>query len=304
MAGRQEKPRRLGRWVAGVAVVVAMAVPATIATKSVLRAQRMAHPPKVSVTPEDTERARAAIAGLVDVAMTTKDGLTLRGWQAPGAKGTVVFVHGWMGNRVQLVREAAMVARHGYGVLLYDSRGSGMSDGDLSTWGDEERRDVTAALDYLDGRPDVDSQRIALMGFSVGGSTVTLVAAADPRVRAVVVVSTWTSLEDEVHHAFDRYGPLASVPALWTLGRSMDVDAVRPVDRIAAVHPRPLLMIAGDSDDDTPLVAAERLFAAAGEPKELWIVPGANHGQVATVAPAAYEARVVAFLDGAVAPRP
>jgi fermentation-respiration switch protein FrsA (DUF1100 family) len=82
-------------------------------------------------------------------------------------------------------------------------------------------------------------------------------------------------------------------------GEGVDVDAARPIDAIARIHPRPLLMITGDRDDDTPVPVMKRLFDAAGAPKDLWVVPGAGHGSYYETAPAEYEARVVGFLERA-----
>jgi fermentation-respiration switch protein FrsA (DUF1100 family) len=77
------------------------------------------------------------------------------------------------------------------------------------------------------------------------------------------------------------------------------VDAVRPIDAIGRIHPRPLLMITGDRDSDTPVPVMKRLFDAAGAPKDIWVVPGAEHGGYYGVASAEWETRVVAFLESA-----
>ncbi len=255
------------------------------------------------VTPAEMQTAAADLPGLAPVVLGTSDGLSLQGWfwQPPaGARGIVVLVHGGGGNRMQLFPEARALARHGYGLLVYDSRASGDSDGDLISWGDRERHDVAAAVDFVAARPGVDPRRIAVLGFSIGGSTVALETASDPRVSAVILYATWTSLEDEMKTNRATHGWLSWAPALARLRRSgVDVDAVRPIDAIAKISPRPLLMITGDRDDDTPVPVMRRLFEAAGPPKELWIVPGASHGGYYEAAPAEYEARVVSFLERA-----
>ena len=286
-------------------LVTAMVVlgPAGVAVRSYMKSDELVHGPRSHVTPANSARARAEIPGLEEAALRTSDGLTLRGWFAPGkGRGAVIFTHGGGGaDRMALLPEAAVIARHGYGVLLYDSRAAGESDGDMCSWGDREQRDVAAALDYVTARPDVDRDRVALLGFSIGGSTVALAAANDPRARAVILYATWSSLEDEMKHRA-KFGPLSWGPALLRLRRSgVHVDDVDPIDRIVAIHPRPLLMIAGTDDGDTPLPVMERVFAAAGDPKELWIVQGAGHGTYYETAPAEYESRVIGFLDHALA---
>ena len=77
-----------------------------------------------------------------------------------------------------------MLARHGYGVLIFDPRGTGESEGDPYRWGGE--RDVKAALDYLRGRPDVDPQRIGGLGLSLGGELMLQTAGETDALKAVV----------------------------------------------------------------------------------------------------------------------
>jgi dipeptidyl aminopeptidase/acylaminoacyl peptidase len=219
----------------------------------------------------------------------------------PGSRrAVVIFVHGLWGNRLALFSEARLLAKHGYGFLLYDSRASGESDGDVATWGDREQLDVHAVVDYVSSRPEVDASRIALLGFSVGGSAAAMAVSHDPRPRALVLYATWSSLDDEMEYKFGRFGPISFAPVMFVMRRAGVVpDNIRPIDHLRAIHPRPLLMITGTLDDDTPVAVMAQLFQAAGEPKELWIVPGAKHGGYLAIAPEEYETRVVSFLDRA-----
>ncbi len=288
---------RLAVW--GVAAIAA----ATIAfvVRNALMFTKLVHWKRVKVAPEVTAQAFREIERLEDVTLRTSDGLTLRGWFAPGSlDAVVIFVHGGGGNRAQLLPEARIFARRGYGILVYDSRACGDSEGDIVSWGDHEELDVRAALDFAATRARTRPAQIALVGFSIGGSTVALAAADDTRARAVVLYATWTSLTDEMKTNDGKYGPLSWGPALYVLRHAgVDVDRVAPLARIGAIAPRPLLMLAGDEDDDTPVPVMQRLFAAAGEPKELWVVHGAGHGGYVRAGPEAYEARVVGFVDRA-----
>jgi len=283
----------------GLGLGALAAVALAIVGRSDWTARKLVLSSKAVIPPEATAAARRAVHGLQTVAFQTSDGMTLRGWYSAGSRrSTVVLVHGGGGNRLQLFPDAQVLARHGYGFLLYDSRGEGESDGDLVSWGDREQRDVVAALDFVSARPETDPARIAVIGFSIGGTSVALAAARDVRARAVILYATWTSLEDEIKAKYAKYGPLSWGPALYEFRRAgVDVKAVRPIDHIGEIAPRPLLMIAGAADLDTPVPVMERLFQAAGQPKELWIEPGANHGGHLTAAPAEYESRVIAFLE-------
>ena len=79
----------------------------------------------------------------------------------------------------------------------------------------------------------------------------------------------------------------------------VEFDRVRPIDVIDRISPRPLLIVAGAADRDTPLPVVERVFAAAKEPKQLWVVPDADHGKYFDTQPEEYRRTVMAFLDGA-----
>jgi dipeptidyl aminopeptidase/acylaminoacyl peptidase len=288
------------RWLGAGTALAIVAVGWGVVKGLRLAAQSIA-PAKHPIPPEARADAFRSVPGLEDIAFVTSDGLTLRGWFSPGTRrAAVILVHGGFGDRTQLLSEALVLARHGYGFLAYDSRANGESDGDVSTWGDRERRDVVAALDFVSARPEIDPRRIALIGFSVGGTSAALVAATDARVRAAILAPVWTSLSEEMWSKSGRLAFLKHAACMYGLRRGgVDVDAVRPIDHIKDVSPRPLLFITGTQDRDTPVPVMQHMFDAAGEPKSLWIVPGADHGTYLKTSPAEYEARVIAFLDAA-----
>lgn len=268
----------------------------------VLRGQRIAqgllHPPHV---PVERPEPSGELAGLEDITLTTSDGLTLRGWYVPSRnRAAVVLVHGFADNRTQLLFEARVLARAGYGVLLFDLRAHGESGGGQVTWGDGERRDVTAALDFVSARQDVDPARVGLFGFSMGGTTALLVATADPRVKAVAAAGAYPALEADIYSGYGRWGVLSAGPVLESLRRAgIDVDAVRPIDGMCRLQGRPLLLVNGDVDPDAPAKLQASLFHAACEPKSLWVVPGAGHGEYSKVAPQEYERRLLGHFDAA-----
>ena len=83
-------------------------------------------------------------------------------------------------------RHARLLASHGYGVLLYNARGSGLSEGDPNGWGWDWQRDVVGAIDFLQARDGVEDDRIGGLGLSTGADVLIEVAAHDPELRAVV----------------------------------------------------------------------------------------------------------------------
>src|SRR3954451_13715032 len=118
-----------------------------------------------------------------DVTLTTSDGLELEGWYVPSKNGAAVIA---FPGRTNPQPHTRMLVEHGYGVLLFDRRGEGASDGDGNMFGWGGTREIEAALDFLESRPDVDPRRIGALGLSVGGELMLEAAAADTHLAAVV----------------------------------------------------------------------------------------------------------------------
>jgi alpha-beta hydrolase superfamily lysophospholipase len=237
----------------------------------------------------------ADLEGLRDVSFEMSGGATLRGWWLPSRNAAaVILTHGSGANRAQLLPEARILARHGYGVLLFDWPGHGESGGSVAL-GEPERRALESAVDFVAAQPGVDAKRIGALGFSVGGAIVAQVAARDSRVRAVVLEGTYANANELNRFA---YGRLMQWPARLA-GFLAGTNGVEPVDAVPALRPRPVLMITGTADQTVPSSMVKQLFDAAGEPKQFWIVVGAGHGGYDRVAPAEYRERLERFFDAA-----
>ena len=248
----------------------------------------------VEGTPGDMD-----IASHQEISFLTADGLTLHGWYTPSENGAAaILAHGHGANRASMASEAWILARHGYGVLMFDFRAHGESEGDIATLGEQETLDLEAALDFVAAQPDVDPERISALGFSMGAVTVAEVAARNPQIRAVVTEAPFPTLRDEVRfrtHALPLLAPIA----IWWGKREAgtDVDSVRPVNEICNISPRPVLLIYGTEDKAVLPDGAQQMFAAACEPKTLWLIEGAGHGAYHQVVGQEYENRLIAFFD-------
>jgi fermentation-respiration switch protein FrsA (DUF1100 family) len=239
-----------------------------------------------------------------EVSLTTQDGLALAGWYSPGpAKGAVIVVHGVNANRMAVLPEAAILAEAGYHLLLLDLRGHGRSEGDQLTYGYREAWDVLAAVDFLAARPDIE--QIGALGTSFGGAAVARAAALDPRLEAVVIESSYSSLPDAVDDAFDGlsifprrpFAPLLIGLAERRVGVSIhEVDSARD---LATLSPRAVMIIHGTADGMFPPSHARKMYDAAGQPKELWLIEGLGHANPAMEYEAQFQARVLSFFGRA-----
>jgi fermentation-respiration switch protein FrsA (DUF1100 family) len=239
-----------------------------------------------------------------DVAFSSRDGLTLRGWFIPATApcGTVIFCHGHGGSMDPDVQYVPAFHERGYNVLMFDFRAHGRSDGNLVSMGSLEQRDLLGAVDWLCSR---GSQRVGVLGFSMGGRVA--ISTASQTEAIVAVVSDGgpvTLLEAVAAGSRERGLPgfLASLVArltLWLAGRRVgcDLSQADAVYCIPQLAPRALMLIHGGRDPYVSTSAVEALFAAAGEPKELWIVPDAGHRQVHEHCPDEYLERVIGFFD-------
>jgi uncharacterized protein len=242
----------------------------------------------------------AAVPHLQSVTFGPDSARMLAAWYVPPRAGaTVILVHGTGAERASLLEETRLLARAGFGVLTLDLPGQGLSAG-ITRWGDPEERAVSAAVDWLSTRREVDRERIGAFGLSFGGYVLLQSAVAERRLKALVLASTPEDLDAETRRANGAWGTLSALPALWVLHRYRgQVRELPPREAVAALAPRAVLIIGGERDRLVPPSAARALFDAAREPKELWIIPAAGHAGFAAVAGEEYGRRLAAFFAGA-----
>ncbi len=192
-----------------------------------------------------------------------------------------------------------MLAERGYGVLLYDKRGTGESEGDPHLFGWDAQPDVAGALDYLESRPDVDPDRIGAIGLSLGGEILLEAAAHDERIRAVVADGPGArSIKEEMLSIDSPFS--FGVPFIWANNQAIAVlsgdDTPERLDHLVArITPRPLMLIAAGTGVEPELM--QIYYDAASEPKTLWEIPESNHIKGLIAVPDEYERRVIEFFD-------
>lgn len=230
----------------------------------------------------------------------TSDGLRLTAWWLPSENGAAVILLSGIGQaRDGMLDQGAMLARHGYGVLLIDPRSCANPDS-VFTAGYNEVDDVAGALAFVQTQPGVDSNRIGVLGFSVGGATAILSAAQLEGIRAVVSEGNFYNLGHDIANTGGKNSILEGFyyhVILFFYRRYADIDArlISPIDALGQISPRPVLFIFGEHE--VANARAHEQFAAAGDPKSLWIVPGLGHGGYIQTWPEEYETRVIDFFD-------
>ncbi len=179
---------------------------------------------------------------------------------------------------------AERICREGFAVLFFNFRGTGASGGNLDVLG--WTRDLKVVIDYLCTLPDVDKSRLSLLGFSGGAAVSVYVASQDSRVSCVATCAcpaefTFITEADEPQSVIDHF---RSIGAIRDEGfpRSAeewlnDFRLVRPVEYVAGIAPRPLLLVHGSKDETVDMSHAYRLYDKAGEPKQMIVVDGAGH---------------------------
>ena len=231
------------------------------------------------------------------VSFTASDGVRLEGWYRASQNGaSVLMISGGGGNRRSTLRHAEMLVRHGYGVLVYDPRGSGNSEGTVNSYGWGWEKDAAAALDFLRGRDDVQPGQIGALGLSTGADIAIDIAARRDDVKAVVADGAAAiGYEDIEAYSGDA---LTRAP-MWVLFKSLEVIQGRSgpkdslADQIARSRAPHLIVSAGKPEKEW----GELYDRAGGDRSELWYLPKAGHTAALRQYPEAYEQRVVAFLD-------
>jgi predicted acyl esterase len=295
VAAIRERPRtrsRAWRWGRRALTLAAAVAVLLFVVTPIGAALWVTQAPRESVRPFDLPHE--------DVVLRTRDGLALAGWYVPSTNGAAVVVaHGGGGTRNGSERHARMLARAGYGVLLYDARGNGESEGRHDAMGWTWEPDVHAAVDFLAHRPDV-TRGIGALGLSTGAEAVLQAGARNERIAAVVAdgaiarnlaETRQLSGADELE-SVPYYGLMFATIRTLT-GASQPPPLQELVPRIA---PRPVLLISTGAGTERTM---NRAYHPAAPETSLWELPQTAHTRALEKEPQSYERKVIRFLDGA-----
>jgi pimeloyl-ACP methyl ester carboxylesterase len=234
------------------------------------------------------------------------DNLMMAGWRVPSQNGvTVILLHGYGGNRTAMLWHAKQLVGAGYGVLMYDERASGESEGTRRSYGWEDPRDVGGAIHFIETESGNGLERIGIAGCSIGGQIALQSTVLYPELEAV-----WADGPSALR-AKDIPSPRNPIMALIILGNySLDwvyeiglgFDAPAPmIEMIGNIAPRQIMLVGGGQPQ--PFVGSEseamipRYAEYAGSNAQVWVIPEATHCDGPVRRPDEYAERMVNFFD-------
>jgi dipeptidyl aminopeptidase/acylaminoacyl peptidase len=239
------------------------------------------------------------------VAFETSDKIILRGWFFPAIEEeapAILYAPATANDLRSGLSLVTPLHNAGYHILLFSYRGHGFSDGNRLgfTYGALESEDIDAAVQFL--RETKGIQRIGAIGHSVGAVSIILSAARNPHIDAVVAASPFNNMEEiwqtNCPAIFPK--PLLDLSMrLSELRKGFDRDQIRPEDVIAQIAPRPILIIHGSEDKRITYEQVSRLYNTAHEPKRMWLVEGASHGEVRSPVLDYLVENIIDFFDDA-----
>jgi pimeloyl-ACP methyl ester carboxylesterase len=250
-----------------------------------------------------------------DITLTTSDRIKVSGWwiPAPNPRGTVILVHGLNRTRIEMAKKVEPLHGWGFNCILIDLRHHGQSGSHPTTFGLTEQLDVRAAVDYALSR---SPGPVVLWGVSLGGASVTMEAADDPRVKGLITDSSYDTLPNTARHhvrlfrSFTWYftlvpqWPTSDLVLFWTrqLG-GFDPAQVDVLAAAAKMKGRPSLFVANRGDRRIPFEIADQMAKLAGDKSRMILTESKSHGGAWRDARAIYEPAVKKLLDE-VAPPP
>lgn len=221
--------------------------------------------------------ANAIIGRMIPVPQEMKVKVRLYATEDTTPKPTIIICDGDAGNMTDLIYYAYHLFTRGYNVLLFDWRGFGES----SDWHIEQDKlcypqfllDYDAAIDFVKHQPEVDSAKIGVMGFSTGAYLSFAMVAKRNDVSAYVGRALLTSFDDLLP-ILKKVNPTRNFMA--PENYPQELLPINAAQRVKI----PAFLIVGEKDNRTPVWMSKKIMSKLKGPKELWVVPNAEHGGV------------------------
>lgn len=238
------------------------------------------------------------------VSLPMRDGCTLDTWilRSPDALGTVIVLHGIASCKEMVAPRIAKYLAFGYNVVAYDSRANGLSGGEFCTLGYREKYDVIDCLDIIEAECGLQGP-YAIHGSSMGGAVALQALEIEPRLRCGVIVCAFASLRETVGDYMLRlYSIRWSSVVEYIIARSESIAGFKVTDvlpeRAAQGVHQPVLVVHGDRDERVGLEYGRRNYRSlASEDKELFVVEGAGHLNIAEIGGALLDEKIHGWIN-------
>lgn len=242
----------------------------------------------------------------IDATFKTSDQVTISGWYFPSSASpscVAILVPGFGQTRISSEYGNVKIARdligEGYGVLMFDPRGSGLSTNTQLGFGSTEGRDVLGAVKYLNSQ-GVPSKNIGILANSLGAIATLQFLPQLKDVGAIVADSPATTIQPLVENSLrERNIPSFLYPGIFIAAKyilGVDVPSVRPIDMVTNSQ-REILYLHAEKDKTIPLQNSKDLLAASNPKSKLIVFPNAQHSQTYKTDPVKYRTEVFSFLS-------
>ncbi|HCR71782.1 MAG TPA: hypothetical protein DIW23_10090, partial [Anaerolineae bacterium] len=215
----------------------------------------------------------------------------------------IIMQHGYKATRREMLNEAEMLHKHGYGVLLTTVRAHDYSEGENITLGIYEMSDMEAWYQYLISRDDINPNQIGILGNSYGGMLAIQYASQNENIKAVVANCAFSSMSDTVSTSVKHFTgfpefPFVPLIVFWAeQNTGIKIEEIDTTKYIPLISPRPVFLMQGGRDTVISPSSGQILYDAATEPKELWFDAELGHTEFDKERAEEYETRVVEFFD-------
>ncbi len=249
--------------------------------------------------PRNSEVGEAP-SGFEEVIITAQDGIDLQAWyKSPQNGSVIILLHGASESRENLRKYAELLTKKGYGVLAFDQRGHGESEGRTNRFGWNGNEDVGAAVSFLEKKEEVKT--IGAIGNSMGGEIILGAASSYPEITAIVSEGA-TYRDYEEFKATEEYSELmkklsTSRITYLTLQLITGDKPPKPtiLESIKDSNANYLFIASGEMPKEIDYNTIYK--DAAGSGGELWVVEGVNHVGAFHEKEMEYTDRVIEFFD-------
>lgn len=241
-----------------------------------------------------------------EVTFQSEDGLKMAGWFVPSQNGaTIILLHPYDGNRLTMRWHAEQLVGAGYGVLIYDERASGESEGTYRSYGWEDPRDVGGALNFLREQKNVNMDKVGIAGCSIGAQIALQSAVRYSELGAIWADGPSTVRADDMpapQHPLVALFKFGAYIADWTYEVNLGLKAPPPlITTIDQIAPRPIMLVGGGKPLDfagNEERNVRKYAEYAGTNAQIWIIPEAVHCDGPDMQPELYAQKMIAFFNG------